>query len=114
MINAGTRIERSIIGIRSRVGRNAHLKDVVMIGADRYERSDGAPCPLGGTKVLVALTIHFARQVSHHPGQVAASASLTMLIYSHLPSLISLRSTNESAIVEIASWFWRTRLYALT
>lgn len=37
IINAGARLERSIIGVRSRIGKNAHLKEVVMIGADKYE-----------------------------------------------------------------------------
>jgi glucose-1-phosphate adenylyltransferase len=33
----GTRIEESLLGVRSRVGRNCILKKVVMIGADRFE-----------------------------------------------------------------------------
>ncbi|KAL6843598.1 hypothetical protein ACP4OV_026660 [Aristida adscensionis] len=31
------RIEHSIVGIRSRIGSNVHLKDTVMLGADYYE-----------------------------------------------------------------------------
>lgn len=37
VINAGSRVERSIIGVRSRIGKNVTLKEVVMIGADKYE-----------------------------------------------------------------------------
>lgn len=37
VVNAGSRIERSIIGIRSRIGTNVQMKEVVMIGADKYE-----------------------------------------------------------------------------
>ncbi|MBX7105400.1 MAG: glucose-1-phosphate adenylyltransferase [Gemmataceae bacterium] len=36
-VNAGVNIFRSIIGIRSRVGKNVTLRDVIMIGADRYQ-----------------------------------------------------------------------------
>src|SRR5438132_2489244 len=37
VIGSGTRIERSIIGVRSRIGKNAQLRDTVVIGADRFE-----------------------------------------------------------------------------
>jgi glucose-1-phosphate adenylyltransferase len=37
VIHPGTRIVRSVVGVRSRIGRNATLQDTVMIGADRYE-----------------------------------------------------------------------------
>jgi glucose-1-phosphate adenylyltransferase len=37
VIQAGTRIERSVIGVRSRIGRNAVIRDSVVIGADRFE-----------------------------------------------------------------------------
>jgi glucose-1-phosphate adenylyltransferase len=37
VINAGSRIERSIIGVRSRIGGDVTMKEVVMIGADKYE-----------------------------------------------------------------------------
>jgi glucose-1-phosphate adenylyltransferase len=37
VIQAGTRIEHSVIGIRSRIGRNVTIKDSVIIGADRFE-----------------------------------------------------------------------------
>jgi glucose-1-phosphate adenylyltransferase len=36
-IDAGTRIERSVIGVRTRVGRNVTLRDAVVNGADRCE-----------------------------------------------------------------------------
>lgn len=31
------RVEHSVVGIRSRIGSNVHLKDTVMLGADFYE-----------------------------------------------------------------------------
>ncbi len=37
VIESGANIERSVIGVRSRIGRNATLREVVMIGADRIE-----------------------------------------------------------------------------
>lgn len=37
VIQAGTRIERSVIGVRSRIGRNATIRDTVIIGADNFE-----------------------------------------------------------------------------
>jgi glucose-1-phosphate adenylyltransferase len=37
VIGAGTRIEHSMIGVRSKVREKCHLKDVVMIGSDRFE-----------------------------------------------------------------------------
>jgi glucose-1-phosphate adenylyltransferase len=37
VVQPGTRIERSIVGVRARIGRNVLLKDCVLIGADRYE-----------------------------------------------------------------------------
>jgi glucose-1-phosphate adenylyltransferase len=36
-IERGTRIERSVIGVRSRIGRNVTLRDTVIIGADNFE-----------------------------------------------------------------------------
>ena len=37
VIRPGSKIERSVIGVRSRVGANASIRDCVMIGADRFE-----------------------------------------------------------------------------
>jgi glucose-1-phosphate adenylyltransferase len=37
IIGAGTRIERSLIGVRSVIGSDCTLRDVVMIGSDGYE-----------------------------------------------------------------------------
>jgi glucose-1-phosphate adenylyltransferase len=38
IIQAGTHINCSAIGIRSRIGRHVNLQETVMIGADRFER----------------------------------------------------------------------------
>jgi len=40
VINAGTTVERSTIGVRSRIGRHVTLREVVIIGADRYETEE--------------------------------------------------------------------------
>ena len=40
VVQAGTTIERSIVGVRSRIGRGAVLRDCILIGADRYESDD--------------------------------------------------------------------------
>jgi glucose-1-phosphate adenylyltransferase len=37
VIQPGTRIERCVIGVRSRIGRDVTLRNCVMIGADRFE-----------------------------------------------------------------------------
>jgi glucose-1-phosphate adenylyltransferase len=37
VVQAGTRIERCLVGVRSRIGRNVTLRDTVLIGADRLE-----------------------------------------------------------------------------
>jgi len=37
VIFPGTRIERSVVGVRSRIGHKVTLRDCVMIGADRYD-----------------------------------------------------------------------------
>jgi glucose-1-phosphate adenylyltransferase len=37
VIEAGTRIERSLIGVRSRVGKNCHVRDSVISGSDDFE-----------------------------------------------------------------------------
>jgi glucose-1-phosphate adenylyltransferase len=40
LVQSGTRVERSIVGVRSRIGHNVVLKDSVVIGADFYETDD--------------------------------------------------------------------------
>jgi glucose-1-phosphate adenylyltransferase len=37
VVQEGTQIERSVVGVRSRIGRNVTLRDAVLIGADRFE-----------------------------------------------------------------------------
>jgi glucose-1-phosphate adenylyltransferase len=37
VIQSGARIERSVVGLRSRIGRNAVVRDSIIIGADRFE-----------------------------------------------------------------------------
>jgi glucose-1-phosphate adenylyltransferase len=37
IVQPGTRIERCMLGVRSRIGRNVLLRDTVIIGADRFE-----------------------------------------------------------------------------
>src|SRR5207237_504512 len=37
VVAEGARLERCVIGVRSRIGRNATLRDAVVIGADAYE-----------------------------------------------------------------------------
>jgi len=37
VVQAGTRIERCLVGVRSRIGHNVTLRDTVIIGADRIE-----------------------------------------------------------------------------
>jgi glucose-1-phosphate adenylyltransferase len=37
VVQEGTSLKRCVIGVRSRIGRNATLRDTVIIGADRFE-----------------------------------------------------------------------------
>ena len=37
VVQAGARLERCVIGVRSRIGRDAILRDAVVIGADQFE-----------------------------------------------------------------------------
>jgi glucose-1-phosphate adenylyltransferase len=37
MIDSGTTIDRCVVGVRSRIGRNVTLRDTILIGADRFE-----------------------------------------------------------------------------
>jgi glucose-1-phosphate adenylyltransferase len=60
LIGSGTRLRRCIIGVRSRIGRNAHLSDVVMMGANYFEtdltgqqaRPGDPPLGIGDDSVL--------------------------------------------------------------
>jgi glucose-1-phosphate adenylyltransferase len=40
VVQSGTTIQRSIVGVRSRIGQNVTLRDSVVIGADRYETDE--------------------------------------------------------------------------
>jgi glucose-1-phosphate adenylyltransferase len=40
IVQSGARLERCVLGVRSCVGRGALLRDVVMLGADRYETAE--------------------------------------------------------------------------
>ncbi len=63
MIEAGAVIERSVIGLRCRIGRNVTIRDSVIMGADYYEtpeemRQEGQTIPLGigdGTSIEGAI-----------------------------------------------------------
>ncbi|CAK7332849.1 unnamed protein product [Dovyalis caffra] len=48
-------IEHSVIGIRSRINSNAHLKDTVMLGADFYETDDEVASLLAEGRVPVGI-----------------------------------------------------------
>jgi glucose-1-phosphate adenylyltransferase len=37
VVDGGTRLEHSVIGVRSRIGQNVTMRDAVIIGADRFE-----------------------------------------------------------------------------
>ena len=39
-IGVGSRLERCVLGVRSVIGRNVRLSDVVVLGADRYETAE--------------------------------------------------------------------------
>src|SRR5207245_2592885 len=37
VVGPGTRIAHSVVGVRTRIGREAVIRDTVLIGADRFE-----------------------------------------------------------------------------
>ncbi|RLN43177.1 glucose-1-phosphate adenylyltransferase large subunit [Panicum miliaceum] len=49
------RIEHSVVGVRSRIGPNVHLKDTVMLGADYYETDAERGELLAGGKVPIGI-----------------------------------------------------------
>jgi glucose-1-phosphate adenylyltransferase len=65
VVQPGSRIERSIVGVRSRIGRNVTIKDCVLIGADRYETDEeraaniakGVPCLSVGDNTVIERAI---------------------------------------------------------
>src|SRR5205085_6540653 len=61
VIDCGTRIERSVVGVRTVLGRNATVRDSVILGANYYEgdptrpakpRGDASPVGIGDDSVL--------------------------------------------------------------
>jgi glucose-1-phosphate adenylyltransferase len=38
VVEPGTRLERSVLGVRSRIGRNVTLRDTILLGANYFER----------------------------------------------------------------------------
>ncbi|HYT88473.1 MAG TPA: glucose-1-phosphate adenylyltransferase [Gemmataceae bacterium] len=42
-IGRGTRLERSVVGVRSQIGRNVTLREAILLGANYYEGQDGSP-----------------------------------------------------------------------
>ena len=48
-------IEHSVIGIRSRINSNVHLKDTVMLGADYYETEDEVASLLAEGRVPIGI-----------------------------------------------------------
>jgi glucose-1-phosphate adenylyltransferase len=65
IVHEGARLERCVIGVRSRIGRNVTLRDTVIIGADRFEtdaertanRAIGLPDLVVGDNVVIERAI---------------------------------------------------------
>jgi glucose-1-phosphate adenylyltransferase len=65
VIEEGARVERSVVGVRCHIGRNATIRDSVLIGADRYEteaelarnRVRGFPDPGVGDNAVIEKAI---------------------------------------------------------
>jgi glucose-1-phosphate adenylyltransferase len=65
VVLAGADLERCVVGVRSRIGQNVTLRDVVMLGADRYEtdaeraanRTRGMPDLVIGDDVVIERAI---------------------------------------------------------
>src|SRR5262249_28444805 len=53
VVQAGAKLSRCVLGVRSRIGRGVTLRDTVVIGADRYEtEAERAENRHGGTPDL--------------------------------------------------------------
>jgi glucose-1-phosphate adenylyltransferase len=81
VIQPGAKVERSVIGLRSRIGQNVTIRDSVLIGADRFEtdadkaqnRAKGIPDVGVGNDVVIERTVldkdcrvgHGVRLVNH-------------------------------------------------
>ncbi len=70
VIEAGARLERSVIGVRSRIGENVTLRDAVLLGANQMqaEKTDGEPPPGVGAgshleRVIVDKNARIGRKV---------------------------------------------------
>jgi glucose-1-phosphate adenylyltransferase len=65
IVDRGTRIERCVLGVRSRIGSNVLLRDTVIIGADRFEteseraanRKNGVPNLIVGNDTVIERAI---------------------------------------------------------
>ena len=65
LLQPGSNLERCVVGVRSRIGHNVTLRDVVMLGADRYEtdaeraanRTRGVPDLVIGDDVVIERAI---------------------------------------------------------
>jgi glucose-1-phosphate adenylyltransferase len=65
VIQPGAQIEHSVVGVRARIGRNAIIRDSVLIGADRYEtemerarnRAEGIPDLILGNGCVIEKAI---------------------------------------------------------
>src|SRR5690606_26883776 len=54
IINAD-KIERSVIGVRSRIGKGTVIRNTYMMGADRYQSLDDIKCEQANSKPLVGV-----------------------------------------------------------
>ncbi|MFL5329286.1 MAG: glucose-1-phosphate adenylyltransferase [Gemmataceae bacterium] len=77
MINEGAHIEHSIVGIRSRIGRNVRMKEVVMIGADKYDREPGKPCADGRPAIGVGDDAVIERAILDKDCRIGVGAKIT-------------------------------------
>jgi glucose-1-phosphate adenylyltransferase len=65
VVQPGADLQRCVIGVRSRIGRNTALRDTVLIGADRFEtdaeraanRERGIPDLIVGDNVVIERAI---------------------------------------------------------
>jgi len=47
VIEPGAVIENSVVGLRTRIGRDVHIRDSVLLGHDFYEETAGGAVPMG-------------------------------------------------------------------
>ncbi|HEY3380158.1 MAG TPA: glucose-1-phosphate adenylyltransferase [Vicinamibacterales bacterium] len=70
-------VEQSVVGIRTRVGRNCEITRSVLLGADFYEKDDDAPLHDGGPELGIGADSVLDRVIVDKNARIGAGVRLT-------------------------------------